>query len=127
MLKFNIFNLPNNIINKIMEYDSTYHEHYKKVINEIKMFPIWNVKHVTDNTHTIDYYFHYTIARDILNSWNKTYSRYIKELIANTNINREINEMRELINFLDTNKISTEIIGRKQNIFEWIRYSKKLY
>ena len=128
---FNIFNLPSNIINKIMEYDSTYHEQYKKVLNEIKMFPIWNSKHISDSIQTISYYFHYTIAADIINYWNKTYSNYIKNLLNNsstTNSNtREINETRELINFLDTNNISTEIVGRKQTLFQWIRCYRNLY
>ena len=137
---FNIFNLPSNIINKIMEYDPTYHEQYKKVLNEIKMFPVWNAKHITDTDESVNYYFHYTIATDIINYWNKTYTTYIKNLLnnssaSNSNSNnssnnssntREINETRELINFLDNNNISTEIIGRKQTLFQWIRYYRKI-
>ena len=129
---FNIFNLPSNIINKIMEYDPTYHEQYKKVLNEIKMFPVWNAKHITDTDESVNYYFHYTIASDIIDYWNKTYTTYIKNLLNNSSIpnsisnTREINETRELVNFLDNNNISTEIIGRKQTLFQWIRYYRKI-
>ena len=69
---------------------------------------------------------------DIIDYWNKTYTTYIKNLLNNSSIpnsisnTREINETRELVNFLDNNNISTEIIGRKQTLFQWIRYYRKI-
>jgi hypothetical protein len=124
-----IFKLPANIIKNILEFDSTYHEQYKKILNEIKMFPVWNVKHVADENSITDYYFHYTIAANMLRYWNKTYTNYISNLLSSSNssLNREYNERRELINFLDKNNISNEISGRKQTLFQWIRYYRKAY
>ena len=60
-----MFQLPQHIIYKIFQYDSTYHEHYKKVLHEISMFPIWNIRHINDR-HFTNYYYHLNIAKNII-------------------------------------------------------------
>ena len=114
-----MFQLPHNIIWKIFEYDSTYYELYKKVIDEISMFPIWNIRHSIDKRVT-DYYYHLTIARDMINHWEKYhYTYFVDHLTDNSNI---VSEKRYLINYLDTNSINSKISGRGQTLFEWIKY-----
>ena len=114
-----MFKLPHNIICKIFEYDSTYYELYKKVLDEISMFPIWNIRHSID-TRVTDYYYHLTIARDMINHWEKYhYTYFIDDLTDNSNT---VSEKRYLINYLDTNSINSKISGRGQTLFEWIKY-----
>ena len=114
-----MFQLPHNIICKIFEYDSTYYELYKKVIDEISMFPIWNIRHSID-TRVTDYYYHLTIARDMINHWEKYhYTYYIDDLTDNSTT---VSEKRYVINYLDTNSINSKISGRGQTLFEWIKY-----
>jgi hypothetical protein len=114
-----MFQLPQNIICKIYEYDATYYELYKKVIDEISMFPIWNIRHIID-TRVTDYYYHLTIARNMINHWEQYhYTYFIDDLTDNSNT---VSEKRYLINYLDTNSINSKISGRGQTLFEWIKY-----
>lgn len=120
-----MFQLPPHIIYKIFQYDSTYHEQYKKVLDEISMFPIWNICHIND-THFADYYYHLNIAKDMITHWKKYhYSYFINDLTDNSN-NEIKGEKRYLINYLDTKSINSKITGRGQTLFEWIKYYNKI-
>ena len=119
-----MFYLPREIINKIFEYDSTYHEKYKLVLHEISMFPIWNIKHKKTDTQNIDYYYHLNIAQDMLIHWeNYHYTYFLGTISENEN---EFDETRELVNYLDVNSIRSKMPCRDQTIFEWIRYFNKI-
>lgn len=111
-----MFHLPKHIINKILEYDSTYHEIYKKVLHQIEMFPLWNIQCLTDNTSIKTHYYPLNIATDMIFHWNKYHYTY------HINTPETDIETRQLINFLDTSTINTVIPGIRQTLFEWIQY-----
>lgn len=110
-----MFHLPKHIINKILEYDSTYHEIYKKVLHQIEMFPLWNIQCLTDNTSIKTHYYPLNIATDMISHWNKYHYTYHINTLEDTGT-------RQLINFLDTSIINTVIPGIRQTLFEWIQY-----
>ena len=115
-----MFHLPKHIINKILEYDPTYHEIYKKVLHQIEMFPLWNIQHLTNNISNKTHYYPFNIACDMISHWNKYhYTYHIKTSDADI-------ETRQLINFLDTNTINMIIPGIRETLFEWINYYNKI-
>ena len=119
-----IFNLPNDILSKIYEYDSTYHVMFKSVISEINMFPIWNVvyfENIKNETNNSIYYCK-KIANDMLCHWNNHYTSFTDSLLNYTTTVSDNTNGRVLVNYLDSNSIESPIPGRKHNIFEWIKY-----
>ena len=120
-----MFQLPQHIINKIFQYDSTYHEHYKKVLHEISMFPIWNTQN-KNNTRYINCYYNLTIAKDMIKHWEHYhYTYFINSLTDNSN-NEIEGEKRYLINYLYTNSIRNKIYSHQLTLFEWIKYYNKI-
>lgn len=114
-----MFHLPKHIINKIFEYDSTYREIYKKVLYQIEVFPVWNIKNINDELATIHYYYPFKIAYDMMSHWNKYhYTYYIDTLVSNSHEN----STKELVNFLDNNAINNNIPGVKKTLFKWIKF-----
>ena len=120
-----MFQLPHHIICKIFQYDSTYHEHYNKVLHEISMFPIWNTQN-KNNTRYIDCYYNLSIAKDMIKHWEKYhYTYFINSLTDNSN-NEIEGEKRYLINYLDTHSIRNKIYSHQLTLFEWIKYYNKI-
>ena len=120
-----MFQLPHHIICKIFQYDSTYHEHSKKVLHEISMFPIWNTQN-KNNTRYIDCYYNLSIAKDMIKHWEKYhYTYFINSLTDNSN-NEIEGEKRYLINYLDTHSIRNKIYSHQLTLFEWIKYYNKI-
>lgn len=120
-----MFQLPHHIICKIFQYDSTYHEHYKKVLHEISMFPIWNTQN-KNNTRYIDCYYNLSIAKDMIKHWEKYhYTYFINSLTDNSN-NEIEGEKRYLINYLDKHSIRNKIYSHQLTLFEWIKYYNKI-
>jgi len=117
-----LFDLPSNIIGLIFEYDDTYHIIYKQLIQEIKLFPVWNVTYLKDEVDTINHTVYYCkkIAKDMLCHWNNHYTSFIDSLL-NYQTNT-YHESRTLVNYLDTNQCGSAIPGRKETIFQWINY-----
>ena len=121
-----MFQLPQHIIYKIFQYDSTYHEHYKKVLHEISMFPIWNIRHINDRSYISHYYYHLTIARDMISHWEKYHYTYFTDDLTNDSNTVSVSEKRYLINYFDTKSINSKIPGRGQTLFEWIKYYNEI-
>lgn len=119
-----LFDLPKHILSLIFEFDDTYHKVYKKIVNEIDLFPIWNITYLKDNVSNCNIYYCKQIATDMLCHWNNHYTSFIDSLL-NYQANR-FGEERKLINYLDTNNCGSNIPGRKETVFEWIEYYNKI-
>jgi hypothetical protein len=118
--------LPNNIISLIFQYDGTYHKIYKQLIQDIKLFPIWNITTVNKENSLDNQLVYYckNIASDMMCHWNNHYTSFIDSLLNYSN--HQINEDRILVNYLDNNNCGSIIPGRKETLFEWIQYYNKV-
>ena len=121
-----LFDLPQPILSLIYEFDGTYHDIYKKIVCEIDLFPIWNVDYIKNENRLkrLPVYYCRKIATDMLCHWNNHYTSFIDSLLNYQN--NEYVEHRILINYLDTNNIGSEIPGRRETVFEWIKYYNKI-
>ena len=67
--------LPASIWNLIFQYDSTYHNKFKEVLEEFKTSISWKVVWVNSNRET-QYGLSEDWAEEMCEYWNKTYAQF---------------------------------------------------
>jgi hypothetical protein len=117
-----VFDLPPSIIGLIFEYDDTHRVTYNYLIQEIKMFPIWNITYLSDELDTTSHAVYYCkkIASDMLSHWTNHYTSFVDSLLNYQNDTAYYD--RTFVNYLDDHSHGSIIPGRNETIFQWITY-----
>ena len=67
--------LPSSIWTLIFQYDRTYHEKYRNVLQELKSKVLWKIVWINSDRKT-EYYNSKNYCDTILKYWNVTYANY---------------------------------------------------